>query len=60
MNIDRLPSQQLSSDSTLSGWTLYPVDYAEGSSHHVNDEQHDYRVSYVCAWLELGVFANPN
>jgi hypothetical protein len=59
MNIDRLPLQQLSSDSTLSGWPLYPVD-AEGSSHRVKDEQHDYRVSYVCAWLELGVSANPN
>lgn len=49
MDIDHLPPQRLSSDSTLSGWTLYPepvFDYAGGSyvsPHHVDDE-HDYQV----------------
>ena len=53
MNIDHLPPQQLSSDSTLSGWTLYPepvFDYVGGSHvahHHVNDEQHDHQ-DQVC------------
>lgn len=54
MDIHHLPPKQLSSDSTLSGWTLYPeqsfaFDYAgrSGGSYleprHVNEQQHDYR-----------------
>ncbi|KAH9022577.1 hypothetical protein EDB85DRAFT_2151716 [Lactarius pseudohatsudake] len=52
MDIDHLPPQQLSSDSTLSGWTLYPspvFDYAGDSCvapHHVNVHQHDYQQQY--------------
>ncbi|KAH9025487.1 hypothetical protein EDB84DRAFT_1440399 [Lactarius hengduanensis] len=54
MDIDHLPPQQLSSDSTLSGWTLYPspvFDYAgTGDScvapHHLNVHQHDYQQQY--------------
>ncbi|KAI9437681.1 hypothetical protein H4582DRAFT_2077275 [Lactarius indigo] len=54
MDIDHVPPQQLSSDSTLTGWTLYPspvFDYAgTGDScvtpHHVNVQQHDYQQQY--------------
>ena len=54
MDNHHLPPHQLSSDSTLSGWTLYPeqafaFDYAGSSGgsylapHHVNSEQHAYQ-----------------
>ncbi|KAI9455360.1 hypothetical protein BJY52DRAFT_1224704 [Lactarius psammicola] len=61
MDIDHLPPQQLSSDSTLSGWTLYPeqvFDYAGGSyvaPHHVNNEHHQLQhqnAYYVSAQTE--------
>ncbi|KAH9171957.1 hypothetical protein EDB89DRAFT_2174220 [Lactarius sanguifluus] len=54
MDIGHLPPQQLSSDSTLSGWTLYPSPVFEhagtGDScvapHHVNVHQHDHQQQY--------------
>ncbi|KAF8265978.1 hypothetical protein EI94DRAFT_1702081 [Lactarius quietus] len=44
-NIHQLPPEQLSSDSTLSGWTLYP-EQSGGLyllPHHMNGEQNDYQ-----------------
>jgi hypothetical protein len=63
MDIHHLPPQQLSSDSTLSGWTLYPEQvftfaYAGGSylaPHHVNSEQQHQ--PEVC---RLVISARPN
>ena len=59
MDIHHLPPQQISSDSTLSGWTLYPEQvftfaYAGGSylaHHHVNGEQEhqpEVCMSFAC------------